>query len=51
MTLFTYKALARLFADLGLRVYPTNAAAMHLICREPPAFAQHMLRTVTPIPV
>jgi 2-polyprenyl-6-hydroxyphenyl methylase/3-demethylubiquinone-9 3-methyltransferase len=50
VTIFTYKALARLFADLGLRVYPTNSAAVHLICREPPAFAQHMLRAATPVP-
>lgn len=49
VTLFTYKALARLFAPLGLRVYATATPAVHLVCREVPPFARHVLKGVEPV--
>jgi 2-polyprenyl-6-hydroxyphenyl methylase/3-demethylubiquinone-9 3-methyltransferase len=51
ITLFTYKALARLFAVHGLKLYPTSSPAMHLLCREIPDFARHVLRATQPVPV
>ncbi len=50
VTLFTYRALAQLFARFGLRLYPTRSPAMHLLCREIPPFAQRVLNAVRPIP-
>jgi 2-polyprenyl-6-hydroxyphenyl methylase/3-demethylubiquinone-9 3-methyltransferase len=50
ITLFTYKALARLFGELGLKVFATSSPAMHMICREVPAFARHMLGAAHPVP-
>jgi len=50
ITLFTYRALARLFAPFGLKVYPTSSAAMHLLCREVPDFAREVLRNAEAVP-
>jgi 2-polyprenyl-6-hydroxyphenyl methylase/3-demethylubiquinone-9 3-methyltransferase len=51
VTLFTYKALARLFSEFGLRLYATSSPAAHIVCREIPPFAQHVLKATTPVPV
>jgi hypothetical protein len=49
ITLFTYKALARLFGAFGLKVYPTGSPAAHLICAEIPAFARQALAAAQPV--
>jgi 2-polyprenyl-6-hydroxyphenyl methylase/3-demethylubiquinone-9 3-methyltransferase len=49
ITLFSYPALARLFGDLALRVYPSPSPAVHFICREIPAFAKHLLPNAQPV--
>jgi SAM-dependent methyltransferase len=51
ITLFTYRALAQLFGPLGLKVYSTSSAAIHLLCREVPAFARQVVGAAQPIPI
>jgi len=51
ITLFTYKAMARLFGEFGLKVFATSNPVTHLICREVPSFARHVLGNGQPVPV
>ena len=50
ITLFTYKALARLFGELGLKVFATSSPVLHMVCREVPEFARHVLGKAQPVP-
>lgn len=49
ITLFTYRALARLFGELGLQVYPTSSPALHLVCRQVPDFARRLFAAAQPV--
>lgn len=49
ITLFTYAALARLFAPFGLKLFATSSPALHIVCREVPAFARHVLGDGQPV--
>lgn len=51
VTLFTYGSLARLFAPLGLKIYPSSSPALHFACREIPSYAREIMRLATPVPV
>lgn len=42
ITLFTRAALTSLWSRFGLKVISTAKPHIHLVCREPPAFARHL---------
>jgi SAM-dependent methyltransferase len=44
ITLSSRKSLKQVWARLGLNVTPTPGPALHLICREVPAFAKHVIK-------